>query len=49
MRERYGFAEGLCPVAEDASRRTFALPFHTGLDPADQERVVEVLAGALGG
>jgi perosamine synthetase len=48
MRERYGFAEGLCPVAEDASRRTFALPFHTGIDPADQERVVEVLAGALG-
>jgi perosamine synthetase len=47
MRERYGFSEGLCPVAEDASRRTFALPFHTAIEPADQERVVEVLAGAL--
>jgi perosamine synthetase len=47
MRERYGFSEGLCPVAEDASRRTLALPFHTGLDPGDQERVVEVLAAAL--
>ncbi|HEY1368319.1 MAG TPA: DegT/DnrJ/EryC1/StrS family aminotransferase, partial [Gaiellaceae bacterium] len=47
MRERYGFAEGLCPVAEDASRRTLALPFHTALDPDDQERVVGVLAAAL--
>ena len=47
MRERYGFSEGLCPVAEDASRRTFALPFHTGIEPRDQERVVEVLSAAL--
>ena len=47
MRERYGFGEGLCPVAEDASRRTLALPFHTGLAAEDQERVVEVLAAAL--
>ena len=29
MRERYGFAEGLCPVAEDVAARTLALPFHT--------------------
>ncbi len=47
MRDLYGFSEGLCPVAEDASRRTFALPFHTAIDPADQERVVEALAAAL--
>jgi perosamine synthetase len=47
MRERYGFTEGLCPVAEAVARRTLALPFHTAVDPADQERVVEVLAGAL--
>jgi perosamine synthetase len=47
MRERFGFAAGLCPIAEDASRRTFALPFHTALEPADQERVAEVLADAL--
>ena len=47
MRERYGFSEGLCPVAEDASRRTFALPFQTGIGAEDQERVVEVLAAAL--
>ena len=30
MRERYGFAEGLCPVSEDLSSRTLALPFFTG-------------------
>jgi perosamine synthetase len=48
MRERYGFAEGLCPVAEETSRRTLALPFATGLESADQERVVEALRAALG-
>ena len=47
MRERYGFADGLCPVAEDTARRTMALPFYTGIEPEDQERVVEVLAAAL--
>ena len=47
MRERYGFGEGLCPVAEETSRRTLALPFATGLDPEDQERVVEALRAAL--
>jgi dTDP-4-amino-4,6-dideoxygalactose transaminase len=47
MRERYGFAEGLCPVAESLARRTLALPFHTRIEADDQERVVEVLAGAL--
>jgi perosamine synthetase len=47
MRERYGFAEGLCPVAEDAASRTLALPFYTGIDPEDQERVVAALARAL--
>ena len=47
MREAYGFGEGLCPVAEDASRRTLALPFFPGLERGDQERVAEALAGAL--
>jgi perosamine synthetase len=47
MRERYGFAEGVCPVAEDAASRTLALPFFTGIDPADQDRVVEALRSAL--
>jgi perosamine synthetase len=47
MRERFGFREGLCPVAEDVSSRSLALPFFTGLDAAAQERVAEVLASAL--
>jgi perosamine synthetase len=48
MRERYGFTEGLCPVAEGTARRTMALPFFTQIAPGDQERVVEVLRRALG-
>jgi perosamine synthetase len=47
MRERYGFAEGLCPVAEGTAERTFALPFFTQIEPEDQERVVEVLRTAV--
>jgi dTDP-4-amino-4,6-dideoxygalactose transaminase len=47
MRERFGFAEGLCPVAEGIASRTMALPFFTQIDPGDQEQVVEVLANAL--
>ena len=48
MRERFGFAEGLCPVAESMSARTLALPFHTGLEEDDQEYVVSALRSALG-
>jgi len=47
MRERYGFREGMFPVAEDACARTLALPFFTQIEPQDQERVVEVLRTAL--
>jgi perosamine synthetase len=47
MRERYGFAEGLCPVSEDASSRTMAIPFHTQLSHEDQEQVAEALRSAL--
>jgi perosamine synthetase len=47
MRERYGFREGMCPVSEDASSRTLALPFFTALERDAQERVVEALAAAL--
>jgi len=47
MRERYGFAEGTCPVAEDVASRTLALPFFPQLEPEDQERVVEALQAAL--
>jgi dTDP-4-amino-4,6-dideoxygalactose transaminase len=48
MRERFGFSAGLCPVAEATAARTIALPFFTEIDAADQERVVEVLARAVG-
>ena len=47
MRERYGFREGLCPVAEDASARTLALPFHARLEEDDQAYVAGVLSEAL--
>jgi perosamine synthetase len=47
MRERYGFAEGTCPVAEDVASRTLALPFYPQLEAEDQERVVEALRAAL--
>jgi perosamine synthetase len=47
LRERYGFRDGLCPIAEDAARRTIALPFFTGIDEADQQRVVGALADAI--
>jgi dTDP-4-amino-4,6-dideoxygalactose transaminase len=47
MRERYGFREGMCPVAEGVASRTLALPFFTQIDAADQERVVEALRAAV--
>jgi perosamine synthetase len=49
MRERFGFAEGLCPVSEDLSRRTLALPFFTAIEADDQERVAGALAAAVAG
>jgi dTDP-4-amino-4,6-dideoxygalactose transaminase len=47
MRERYGFREWMFPVAEETSRKTLALPFYSGIDPEDQERVVEALRSAI--
>jgi perosamine synthetase len=47
MRERYAFREGMCPVSEDASSRTLALPFFTALERGAQERVAEAFAAAL--
>jgi perosamine synthetase len=46
-RELFGTREGMFPVAESASRRSLALPFHTQLAREDQERVAEALASAL--
>ncbi|HXF98817.1 MAG TPA: DegT/DnrJ/EryC1/StrS family aminotransferase [Gaiellaceae bacterium] len=48
MRERFGFREGLCPVAEEVSARTLALPFHARLEEEDQAYVASALAQALG-
>ena len=47
MRERFGFGEGMLPVSEEASRRLLSIPFHSGLEAEDQERVVEALRAAL--
>jgi dTDP-4-amino-4,6-dideoxygalactose transaminase len=47
MRDRYGFAEGLCPVAEELSAHTLALPFHARIPEDDQAYVAEALRSAL--
>lgn len=47
MRERFGFREWMFPVAEETSRKTLALPFYSGIDPEDQERVVDALRTAI--
>ncbi len=47
MRERFGFAEGLCPVAEELSRQTVAVPFFTALEGDVQERVAATLTDAI--
>jgi perosamine synthetase len=48
MRERFGYGPGLCPVAEQVSARTLALPFHARLPADDQTYVAEAVAAALG-
>jgi perosamine synthetase len=47
MRKAYGFAEGMCPVAESFASRSLALPFYPQLEAEDQERVVAALRAAL--
>ncbi len=47
MQERFGFRVGLCPVAEEMSARTLALPFHARLDADDQSYVADALRAAL--
>ena len=48
MRERFGFSEGLCTVAEDIASRTIALPFFPGIEPDDQAYVADALRATLG-
>jgi perosamine synthetase len=47
MQERFGYRVGLCPVAEEMSSRTLALPFHARLPEDDQHVVAEALRGAM--
>ncbi len=42
-----GYAEGQFPVAEEASRRSLALPFFTSITRSQVERVCEALADSL--
>jgi dTDP-4-amino-4,6-dideoxygalactose transaminase len=46
-RQRFGFAPGLCPVAEGASERLFSLPLYPGLTGADVQDVVAALHKVL--
>jgi len=47
IQERLGTARGDFPVTERIADRTIALPFHTALTAADQERVIRELAVQL--
>ncbi len=46
-REMFGYKEGDFPVTEEVSKRTLALPFYTGLETRDIERVVKTLKKAI--
>jgi perosamine synthetase len=45
--ERFGFRNGMFPIAEAAGASGIALPFHTALTEGEQERVVAALAHAV--
>lgn len=44
-----GYGAGLCPIAESAYEGLLSLPMWPGLADEDQDRVVELLADAVGG
>ena len=46
-RQRFGFAPGLCPVAEAASERLLSLPLYPGLTEADVTDVAAALRKVL--
>lgn len=46
--EEFGYGPGDFPVAESASARSLALPFHAGLTEGDVDRIAATLEGALG-
>lgn len=43
-REKFGFREGMFPIAESVSQRTIALPFHTQMTPREVDLVAQTLA-----
>lgn len=47
-RERFGFAPGDFPVAEDVAERSLALPFFPQMTEAEVDRAAEALVRALG-
>ncbi len=47
LAEQYGYAEGDFPIAESASRRTVALPFHNHLTPDEVALVCGTLLAVL--
>ncbi len=48
-REKYGWREGMFPVAEDAFSRVVSLPLHGGLADGDIDDVVREVRRCLGG
>jgi perosamine synthetase len=46
-REKFGYAEGDFPIAEDVASRSLALPFFPAMTEADVERAVNALQTAL--
>ncbi len=47
MRERFGFREGMFPVAEAVSARTISLPFHNRLTEREISETVSALRAAI--
>ena len=47
MAERFGFAEGDCPVAEHVGGRTLALPFFSGITRQQVDRACDALEEVL--
>jgi perosamine synthetase len=48
-RKRFGYGEGLCPVAEAIQPRLLTLPLFPAMTAGDVDRVVDALGGAVGG
>jgi dTDP-4-amino-4,6-dideoxygalactose transaminase len=46
-RQTYGYGPGLCPEAERYYSGCLSIPCYPDLSPADQDRVIEVVRGAM--